>query len=470
MTPVPIAADDRASRRARSSTLIGGLARALLAWGVGVALAPSALADPGSARSASAAPTAAAPDFQAWVQSTWIRQFKDPFRSPYAGGRSLSGEREASYSFTMGLALGWRLAPGLELHLNPEAAQGVPLSGLNGLGGFPNAELSRAGSPDIQGYLARAFLRRTWGLGGEREAVLGEPGQLEGIQDRRRLVLTAGKVSLMDLFDDNRWAHDPRTQFTNLAFGTHGAYDFAADVRGYTWGAALEFVDGDRAIRVGRFAQPREPNQMALDPRLGRHYGDQIELEQGWRLHDREGRLRLLMFRNQSVMGRWQDAIAQAGAAVPDISAVRSGRRAKRGIGLNLEQEIAPGVGLFARVLRADGQTEPYAFAEIDRSRSAGLLAQGSAWGRPQDAFGLAIARHDLSAPHRDYLAAGGLGYFVGDGRLAPAGERIVEAFYRVLIADGMWLSLGRQHIANPGYNADRGPVSVTMLRLHLAR
>jgi high affinity Mn2+ porin len=437
-----------------------GLVRRLAAALAGACLALPALADGGTASS----------DFEARVQSTWIRQIKGAFRSPYEGARSLSGDREASYSFTAGLALGWRLAPGLELHLNPEAAQGVPLSGLNGLGGFTNAELSRAGSPDIQGYLARAFVRRTWGLGGGREEVAGEPGQLAGSQDRRRLVLTAGKVSLMDLFDDNTWAHDPRTQFTNLAFGTHGAYDFAADVRGYTWGAAIEFVDGERAIRAGRFAQPREPNQMALDPRLGRHYGDQIELEQGWRLGERAGRMRLLVFRNQAVMGSWRDAIALAAPGVPDIAAVRAGRRAKRGAGVNLEHEIAPGVGVFARFMRADGQTEPYAFAEIDRSRSAGLVAQGGAWGRPQDAFGMAIARHDLSAAHRDYLAAGGLGYFVGDGRLAPAGERIVELFYRIAIAEGLWLSVGRQHITNPGYNADRGPVSVTMLRLHLAR
>jgi hypothetical protein len=410
------------------------------------------------------------PDFQAWAQGTWIRQFKPAFRSPYEGGRSLSGAAEASYSLTTGLALGWRLAPGIELHLNPEAGQGLPLSGLNGLGGFPNAELTRAGSPDLRGYFARAFVRRTWGLGGGSEAVAGEPGQLPGSQDRRRVALTVGKLSLLDLFDDNAYAHDPRTQFTNLGLTTHGAYDFAADVRGYTWGAALEIVDGERALRVGRFAQPREPNQMDLDPRLGRHYGDQIELEQGWRLAGRPGRLRLLAFRNQAVMGAWRDALAQAGTGVPDVAAVRTGRRAKRGLGLNVEFELAPDLGVFGRAMRADGQTEPYAFAEIDRSRSAGLLAQGAAWGRPLDAFGIAVARHEASPAHLAYLAAGGLGFFVGDGRISPAAERIVEAFYRIALTDGVWISVGRQHIAHPGYNADRGPVAVTSVRLHIAR
>ena len=120
--------------------------------------------------------------------------------------------------------------------------------------------------------------------------------------------------------------------------------------------------------------------------------------------------------------------------------------------------------------MRADGQTEPYAFAEIDGSRSAGLVADGARWGRPHDAFGIAVARHEASPAHQAYLAAGGLGFFVGDGRITPAAERIVEAFYRWAVTDGVWISLGRQHIANPGYNADRGPVAVTTVRLHLAR
>ncbi|MBU6269937.1 MAG: carbohydrate porin [Betaproteobacteria bacterium] len=407
-----------------------------------------------------------------WVQATYVRQFKDAFAAPYTGPRSLLPQAEASYSFTTTVALGWRPSPGLELYLNPEFSQGVPLSGLSGLGGFTNAELTRAGSPQLASYVARAFLRRTWGLGGGAETVESEINQLPGSADRRRVVLTLGKLPVMDLFDDNAYAHDPRTQFLNLAFTTHGAFDFAADVRGYSWGGAVEYIDGDWAIRAGRFAQPREPNQMALDPRIGTHYGDQIELERGHRLGERPGRLRLLVFRNQAVMASYRDALARAQAegGAPALDAVRAGRRDKRGVGISLEQEIAPGLGLFARAMRADGATEVYAFAEIDRSLSAGLLLQGGRWGRPADSVGLAVARHDISAAHRDYLAAGGLGFFVGDGRLNPGGERILEAFYRVSLGAGAWLSLGHQRIANPGYNADRGPVSVTSMRLQWQR
>ena len=411
-------------------------------------------------------------DRDAWIQSTYVRQFKDSFAAPYTGPRSLLPQAENSYSFTTTVALGWRPSPGLELYLNPEFSQGVPLSALSGLGGFTNAELTRAGTPHLASYVARAFLRRAWGLGGGTESVESDINQLAGTADRRRLVLTLGKLPVMDLFDDNRYAHDPRTQFLNLSFTTHGAFDFAADVRGYSWGTVLEYFDGDWAVRAGRFAQPREPNQMAIDPRIGIHYGDQIELERGHRLGERPGRLRLLVFRNQATMSSYRDALARAQAlgGPPSLDAVRTGRRDKRGIGLNLEQEIAPGLGLFARAMRADGGTEVYAFAEIDRSVSAGLSLEGGRWGRPADTLGVAVARNDISGAHRDYLAAGGLGFFVGDGRLNPGSERIVEAYYRLSLGAGAWLSIGHQHIVNPGYNADRGPVSVTSLRLQWQR
>ncbi|MBS0506772.1 MAG: carbohydrate porin [Proteobacteria bacterium] len=408
-------------------------------------------------------------DWNAQFQSTYVWQDKRPFHAAYSGANSLSPAKEKSYSFTATAMLGWRPWAGGELYFNPEAAQGVPLSNLTGLGGFTNGEIARSSGPTLKFYRARLFLRQSWGLGGGREAVESGPNQLAGLQDKRRLVLTAGNLAVTDLFDNNAYSHDPRTQFLNWSVMTQGAYDYAADARGYSWGLALEWYHDDWALRAGRFLQPYLPNQQPLDPRILRHYGDQIELEHGHSLGGQPGRLRLLAFRNHARMSRYQDALDLAArtGGVPDINLVRTGEQTKRGLGLNLEQALGSEVGLFARASWADGRTEIYAFTEIDRSLSAGLLVQGGSWGRAQDSLGLALARNGLTRVHRSYLAAGGMGFFIGDGRLNYRPEQVYEAFYNLQLAKAAWLTLDWQHIRNPAYNADRGPVNVLSARLH---
>jgi carbohydrate-selective porin OprB len=287
---------------------------------------------------------------------------------------------------------------------------------------------------------------------------------------QRRLTFILGNLSTWDLFDANAYSHDPRTQFLNWALVSHGAWDSAADARGYTWGGAMELRDGDWALRAGRFAQPKESNGPTLDGRLGKHYGDQVELEHDHEWAGQPGALRLLAFRNRARMARYDDALAlgAATASVPDLNAVRGGEQTKRGWGLGLEQQLHPDIGFFARASASDGATEAYAFTEIDRSLSAGVLLRGSAWGRGQDTLGLAFARNGLSAAHRDYLAAGGLGYFLGDGQLRYRAERVFETFYNVQLLPQATLGLDWQHIAHPGYNADRGPARFVGLRLHM--
>ncbi|MBC7468002.1 MAG: carbohydrate porin, partial [Ramlibacter sp.] len=209
--------------------------------------------------------------WNAKFQSTYVWQAKRPFTAAYSGANSLTPVQEKSYSFTATAAFGLRSWAGGEFYLNPEASQGVPLSNLTGLGGFTNGEMARTSGPNLTIYRARAFLRQTWGLGGGVEAVESGMNQLAGQVDKRRLVFTAGNVSLLDVFDGNAYSHDPRTQFLNWALLTHGAYDFAADARGYTWGAALEYIEDGWAVRAGRFIQPREPNGLPLDSRILRH-------------------------------------------------------------------------------------------------------------------------------------------------------------------------------------------------------
>lgn len=408
-------------------------------------------------------------DFSAKFQATYVWQGKRPFSAAYSGENSLSTVKESSYSFTSTASLGFRPWAGGEFYFNPEAAQGVPLSRLTGLGGFTNGEMARTSGPTLTVYRARAFLRQSWGMGGEQEAVESDANQLAGIVDKRRWVLTAGNLSLLDLFDANSYSHDARTKFLNWSLLTHGAYDYAADARGYSWGLALEWFHDDWAIRAGRFIQPKEPNQQQLDFRLLQHYGDQIEIEHAHALGEQPGKIRALTFRNRSKMSRFQDAIdfAVHFGGTPDINAVRTREQVKYGFGLNVEQAVTTDVGVFARASWADGGSETYAFTEIDRSLSGGVLIKGSAWARGDDTVGVAFARNGLTTVRRRYLAAGGLGFFIGDGRLNYSSETILEAFYSAKLAKGVWLSIDGQYIRNPAYNADRGPVRIGALRLH---
>ena len=402
-------------------------------------------------------------------QSTYVWQSKRPFAAAYSDANSLVPGREKSYSFTATAYFGLRPWAGGELYFNPEASQGVPLSNLTGLGGFTNGEIARTAGPNLVVYRARLFLRQTWGLGGGSEVIESDANQLAGSVDKRRVVLTMGNLPVSDIFDDNAYSHDPRTQFLNWSIMNHGAFDFAADARGYSWGAALEYFGDGWAIRAGRFIQPRLPNQQQLDYRISGHYGDQIEIERSHNIGGQPGKLRVLAFRNRAAMSRFQDAIdlgARTGV-VPDINAVRDGDRVKRGIGIGFEQALSPNAGVFGRAMWADGKTETYAFTEIDRSVSGGVLIKGAAWGRSQDTLGVAFARNGLSRPHRDYLAAGGLGFFIGDGQLNYRPESIVEVFFNLNFAKRLWVTLDFQRIANPAYNADRGPANVGSIRLH---
>ncbi len=401
-------------------------------------------------------------------QTTYVWQRKYPFGAAYTGPNSLIPEIEKSYSFTATAALGARTWKGGEVYFDPEITQGVPLSRLTGLGGFTNGEIARTSGPNLTLYSARLFLRQTWGPGGDREAVESDANQLAGSVESRRLVLTAGKLSVQDLFDDNAYSHDPRTQFLNWSLMTYGAWDFAADARGYSWGFALEYFDGAWALRAARFMMPKESNGLALNPRIFASFGDQIELERSHMLFGRAGKLRVLAYRNQADMGGYRDSIADANASgsTPDLATSRK-TRVKYGFGVNLEQSLSPDAGVFARASWNNGEAETFAFTEIDRSLSAGVLIKGAGWNRATDSVGVALVRNGISGPHRDYLAAGGLGFFIGDGQLSYRTENIFEAFYSLGVVKEVWVSADFQRIFDPAYNADRGPVSVVSARFH---
>ena len=410
-------------------------------------------------------------DWNVGFQLTCVWQARPVIRSPYEGAHSLQGAREKSYSFTATAALRVRLGANTEVYVNPEVAQGVPLSGLTGLAGFTNGEMARTSGASPTVYRARLFARHVIGLSDETEDMAPAMNQLGSKYATRRITLTAGNLSVLDIFDANVFSHDPRSQFLNWTVMTHGAYDFAADARGYSWGVAAEYQGDGWALRAGRFVQPREPNQLALDSRIGRHFGDQIEVERRYELDkDRPGVVRVLAYRNRTVMARYDDALALAAAtgSTPSLDAVRTGEQSKVGVGVNVEQTFSRDLGGFLRAMWADGKTETYAFTEADRSFSFGGSAKGTLWGRPSDTLGVAFAGNTLSTPHRRVLEGGGLTFFLGDGKLNYAAEQIFETFYAFAPMTGLTVSLDYQRIRNPGYNADRGPASFFGMRLHL--
>lgn len=406
--------------------------------------------------------------WNAHFQSTYIRQVQPAFRSPYAGPHSLRGEAGASYSLTGTASLGVRAGSDTEFYLDPEVAQGVPLSGLGGLAAFPNGELAKTSGAQLKGYVARLFVRQTFELGGEAVAVDSDANQLKSTCRADRIVVTAGKVSVLDLFDASTYSHDPRTQFMNWALMTYGAYDYPADARGYTNGVAIDWDTGPWTLRAGRFAEPRAPNGLPLDNHLLRHDGDQLELVHAHALGDDAGAVRVLAFRSRARMATYEDALAAAPAGTaPSLDAVRTRDRTKFGVGGDAEQQVAGDLGLFVRAMKADGRTETYAFTESDASLTAGASLKGTRWSRSKDVVGLAVGADAISTAHRAYLERGGLTAFLGDGTLRYGRERLAEVYYSADLGAGFALTADAQRVANPGYNRDRGPASFFALRLH---
>ena len=397
-------------------------------------------------------------------QATYVRQGKPAFDAPYSGPKSFTAERAFGYSFTATAFVGIGFGNGWEGYFNEEFTQGAPLSALQGVGGFHNGDSQRTSGPVLTGYRARAFMRKTWNLDGEVEQQDAEANQVRTAYAARRLVVTAGNFSVLDVFDAVDYSRDPRMQFMNWASLTYGAWDYPADARGYTWGVAAEYIAPGWSLRAGRFLMPVESNGLELNRNIANHFGEAIELEKPLQLGDRKAVLRLLAFHNRVNAGAFSDALA-AGSP-PDVTQVRR-NQGKSGIGAGLQAELAQDLGAYVRAGWADGRTETYAFAEIDRSLAAGLLLKGARWKRAQDSIGVAAYVNGLSSEHRDYLAAGGEGFFLGDGRINYATERTLEAFYSLGIVRGLWFTANAQYTQNPGYNRDRGPAEVYALRLH---
>jgi high affinity Mn2+ porin len=403
-------------------------------------------------------------------QSTVVTQGYGHFNSPYTGPLSLKIPGTAPFTrypttATADLFLAAQPWAGTLFVFNPEMAGGTGISQTNGIAGFPNGEATRVGAIEPTPFFARVYLQQTFGLGGEQETVADGPNQVAGTRDVNRITVRLGKMAAGDILDDNTYSHDPRVSFMNWGLMYNGAWDYPANVRGYTYGGTIELNQKWWALRYGIFQEPAIANGAPMDPHILRANGQVLEFEDRYLLGDRPGKLRLLAYLNNAHMGSYREALAEMPVG-PDITLSRA-YRIKYGFGLNWEQELSDDVGVFGRLGWNDGQTESWAFTEIDSTASLGVLIKGCSWCRPGDRLGLALLANGLSNAHKDYLAAGGLGFIIGDGRLRYGPEEIVELFYNIEFRKGIYTTVDFQAVNNPGYNRDRGPVGILGVRVH---
>jgi high affinity Mn2+ porin len=479
---MPLVADTRSKRpeqrfrdafeRIGAAALLAGLAARFASGaecGAGggddaVAAFPEAplLSDSGPSRQAEVA------DGQAWAwhaQNTDIVQYHPGFPAKYSGRNSLSHASEVRETVSLDLLLGLRLWPGAEFHADGLMWQGFGLSKTLGVDGFPNGEAFRLGTDVPNVNFPRLFIRQTIGLGGEQEAVEEGLLQLRGRRDVSRVTLTLGRMSAKDIFDNNAYANDPRTQFMNWALMANEAWDYPADSLGYITGFAVELNQPQWAVRYGFFQVPRVSNGTALDAHFLEAWGMVTEFERRYALWGRPGAVRLLAFLNRANMGGYQAAL-DSPVRPADIEATRA-YRYKYGFGLNLEQELAKNIGAFARLGWSDGQTEAWVFSDVDRTATLGVSLKGEFWGRSNDTVGVGGVLNGVARVHRDFLAAGGTGILAGDGALSYGIEKIVEVYYDFKIWRAVHGTLDYQFISDPAFNRDRGPVSVFGARLH---
>lgn len=406
-------------------------------------------------------------NFTARGQTTVITEKHDVFHAPYSGVNSLPRHEGEKTSITGTLFLGARLWDGGEVYFNPEISGGQGFGGVTGIAGFPNGEIPRVGTPEPRPYIARLFLRQTFGLGGEKEPVNDDQNQIAGFRDSHRITVTAGKFGAIDYFQSNAYSNDPRAQFENWALFTNGAWDYPADVRGYTEGGVIEYTEPKWSLRYALMTEPTQANGGTFDSRIPSASGHALEYENRYSWDEQPGVIRIMGYANSAHMGNYRQALNGAKGDIPDVTRTRA-YRVKFGFGLSAEQEITRDLGVFGRLGWNDGRTETWAFTEIDQSVSLGISLKGTRWLRPNDVVGVAGVLNGLSRDHQDYLRAGGHGFLIGDGHLNYGLEEIVEAYYLVKLAEHIFVTGDVQYIENPAYNKDRGPVFVGGIRVHV--
>jgi high affinity Mn2+ porin len=414
-------------------------------------------------------------------QANIIFQAHGPFHSPYSGVNSLQSRGEYKTSLLGTLFLGAQLRrdpkTDTDVILDVESSGGRGISEALGLAGFTNLDVVRNPNLGSTPYIARVQLHQTIGITSKLVDASRTPFSLATQVPERRLEFHAGKMSLPDYFDINSVGSDSHLQFLNWTVDNNGAWDYAADTRGYTYAAVLEYDEKDWSARYGLGLMPTVANGIDLEWNLRRASGQNMEFELrrsllgGLVSPDRKGTIRVLSFVNHAHMGLYRDAVKaylDGTDPRPNILLHERYGEVKYGFGLNAEQEVTRDVRVFTRIGWNEGQHESFAYTEVDQTVEFGGDYSGRGWSRPNDKLGLAFVSNAIKKDHQNYLRLGGLGFLLGDGRLNYAREDILEGYYNLHAWRGVYYALDGQFIEHPGYNKDRGPVLVESLRMHV--
>jgi high affinity Mn2+ porin len=413
-------------------------------------------------------------DSRFWLsgQANFIFQTHPPFRAAYFGKNSLDSNYEKATSRVLTLYSGVRLSDSTEILVDVEEAGGQALSTGLGLAGFTNLDIVRNPLLSQEPYLARAMIHKVFALSSDKVENERNPLSLFTELPRCRLEIRFGKFSMADFFDVNSGGSDSHLQFNNWTVDNSGVYDYPADTRGYTVGAVADFEDGNWGFRVAEALMPKVANGIDLVWKVWQAHSESFEYElRHGTVPKHAGVLRILGFVNHANMGVYRDAVAQFEdglVAKPDITDHPWHMASKYGFSGNFEQNLVPGITAFARLGWNNGRTESFVYTEVDQTAELGIGARGSLWRRKHDRAGVAFVSNAISKDHQTYLADGGLGFLLGDGALRYGRENIVETYYTTHVWRGLYFAPGLQHIVDPGYNRDRGPVLVPSFRAHL--
>ena len=418
-----------------------------------------------------------------WIsgQANSILQIHGHFHSPYEGTNSLIDDFEAKASEVATLYLGYQLWPNsrynTDLIVDFENAGGRGISQALGLAGQTNLDVVRNPNLSTAPYLARGEIHQVIGLTDEMTDQERGPFALATRAPVRRFEIRIGKMTLPDTFDVNSVGTDSHLQFTNWTIDNNGAWDYAADTRGYTVGGILEYDDRIWSARYGIFAMPTVANGITLDWALSRANGQnwEFELRKGFFAPllnpKRQGAVRVLSYVNHAHMGDYRQSVQQylsGQIATPEITQTERNGAVKYGFGLNTEQEVTDSLRVFGRFGWNEDQHESFAYTEVGQTILFGGDYAGQSWHRTNDKMGVAFVSNAIKRDHQNYLHYGGLGFLLGDGNLNYGREDIVEWYYNAHLWRGLYSAVGGTQIAHPGYNRDRGPVYVSTVRVHI--
>jgi len=412
-----------------------------------------------------------------WIsgQANIIMQWHPTFPAKYSGPNSLSAPAQSSTSHVFTVYTGYELTGTTQVFADAEDSTGPGIGDALGLAGYTNLDVVRTADGVVlthAPYLARLLLRQIIPLSKEKVSAERNFLNLATSLPKRRLEFWVGKFTIPDFFDTNGPGSDSHLQFLNWTVDNNGAYDYAANTRGYTDGAMVEYDDGRWSMRFAEALMPKVANGINLDADVARARSENFETDyNGGFLHHRDGAIRVLAYLNHADMGNYREAVNEflAGdTSQPNIIATRRQGRHKYGLGLNFEQNLTDQLRAFGRWGWSDGHNESFAYTEVDRALELGADYRGDSWHRKNDRAGFAFSLNGISGDHARYLALGGDGFLLGDGGLNYAHEKIVETYYTAHVWRGTFVSFDLQHINNPGYNQDRGPVLVPGLRAHV--